>query len=145
MAAIEALEWKLVTENLRVADVMTQQLVTCPPTASLRAVAALMGAHRVHCVVVADEAETSVWGVISDLDLVAATTVRSVDEQQAGGSAMSPAATIPAEASLAAATRQMTRQGVSHLVAIDPVRRTPLGVVSTLDVARAVANGWSPH
>ena len=85
------------------------------------------------------------WGVISDLDLVAATTVRSVDEQQAGGSAMRPAATIPAEASLAAAARQMTRQGISHLVAIDPVRGTPLGVVSTLDVARAVANGWSPH
>ena len=69
MAAIEALEWKLVTEDLRVTDVMTQQLVTCPPTASLRAVAALMGAHRVHCVVVADEAGIRADGAV-ELSLV---------------------------------------------------------------------------
>ena len=55
-----------------------------------------MSDKRVHCVVVIDDSsdERSLWGVVSDLDLVAAATVRSLDEQKAGGTAMRPAVTI---------------------------------------------------
>jgi CBS domain-containing protein len=120
---------------------MTPGIVRCSPSASLREVAALMTERRIHCVVVADERdESSMWGVISDLDLVAAATVRPVEEQAAGGSALRPAATIGGHESLADAARRMTRQGVSHLVVVDPVQRRPLGVVSTLDVAGALAD-----
>jgi CBS domain-containing protein len=33
----------------------------------------------------------------------------------------------------------MTESGVSHLAVVDPRTRRPVGVVSTLDIARAVA------
>jgi CBS domain-containing protein len=33
----------------------------------------------------------------------------------------------------------MTRTGVAHLVVVDPVERRPVGVLSTLDLAGALA------
>jgi CBS domain-containing protein len=125
----------------RVSDVMHWGLVHCPPEASLRAVAALMSRERVHCVVVADDPNDarSLWGVVSDLDLIAASTVRSLDEQPAGGTAMKPAITVYPHESLEAVAERMTTLGVSHFVVVDTVGQRPLGVVSTLDVAGALA------
>ena len=121
-------------------------LVRCAPNASLRAVAALMTDERVHCVVVIDSTSDSrsLWGVVSDLDLIAAATVRSLDEQHARGTAIKPAVTIAPHESLARAAQRMTKHGVSHLVVVDPGRDLPLGVISTLDLARALAAAWSP-
>src|SRR5215471_4518249 len=60
----------------RVADLMTEGLITCAPATPLRGVAALMVAHRVHSVFVFDdggeENRPELWGIVSDLDLVAA-------------------------------------------------------------------------
>jgi CBS domain-containing protein len=121
-------------------------LVRCAPEASLRAVAALMADARVHCVVVIDDTsdERLLWGVVWDRDLVAAATVRSLDEQEARGTAIKPAVTIASYESLARAAQQMTKHGVSHLVVVDPVKDRPLGVISTLDLARALAAARSP-
>jgi CBS domain-containing protein len=125
----------------RVADAMHWRLVHCRPDASLRTVAALMSAERVHCVVVTENPldTTALWGVVSDLDLVAAASVRSLDEQGAGGTAMKPAVTALPHETLEEAARRMTEHGVSHLVVIDVVRGRPLGVLSTLDLASAWA------
>ena len=141
-----ALSWDAAEPDLRVADAMRHGLVRCAPGATLRAVAALMTDERVHCVVVSDDTSNnrSLWGVVSDRDLVAAATVRSLDDQDAGGTAMKPAVTIAPHESLARAAQQMTKHGVSHLVVVDPVRDFPLGVISTLDLARALAAAWSP-
>jgi CBS domain-containing protein len=116
-------------------------LVSCPADASLRAVAALMSDKRVHCVFVIDESfgERALWGVVSDLDLVAAATVRSLDDQKAAGTAMRPAVTVAPGAPLEEATKRMTSHGVSHLVVVDPAEKHPLGVLSTLDLAAAFA------
>jgi CBS domain-containing protein len=139
--------WDTVEPELTVTAVMSRGLVRCPRDASLRAVAALMADARVHCVVVIDEPSDrrSLWGVVSDLDLVAAATVRSLDEQEAGGSAMKPAVTIGPYEPLSTAAGLMTKHGVSHLVVVDPVKERPLGVISTLDVAGALAAAWSPR
>ena len=128
----------------RVADAMHWGLVHCTPETSLRAVAALMSSERVHCVVVTENPQTakSLWGVVSDLDLVAAATVRPLDVQRAGGTAMRPAVTAVPHEPLEAAARRMTEHGVSHLVVIDVVGQRPLGVLSTLDVADVLAT-WS--
>ena len=141
------LAWDTAEPELTVAAVMSRGLVRCPRHASLRAVAALMTDAHVHCVVVIDDASDrrSLWGVVSDLDLIAAATVRSLDEQEAGGSAMKPAVTIGAYEPLAVAAGLMTKHGVSHLVVVDPVKERPLGVISTLDVAGALAAAWSPR
>jgi CBS domain-containing protein len=132
---------------LRVADAMRWGLVSCSADASLRTVAALMSDKRVHCVVVIDESsdERALWGVVSDLDLVAAATVRSLDEQKAAGSAMRPAVTIAPGAPLEEATKCMTSHGVSHLVVVDPAEKYPLGVLSTLDLAAVFAGDRSPE
>jgi CBS domain-containing protein len=120
---------------------MRRGLVSCLPEVPLDEVAALMVDEVVHCVVVLDSAPPgqSLWGVVSDLDLIAAASVRPLAEQDAGGSAMRPAVTIDPAASIDSAARTMTRAGVSHLVVTDPVDRRPIGVLSTLDLAGALA------
>jgi CBS domain-containing protein len=126
--------------RLRVAECMTWGLVSCPADASLEIVAALMSAERVHCVVVANLPDDGpLWGVVSDLDLVAAASVRPLAEQRAGGTAMRPAVTITPSESLDVAARLMARTGAAHLVVVDPVERRPVGVLSTLDLAGALA------
>lgn len=125
---------------LRVAAVMHWGLVSCPADASLDTVAALMSAERIHCVVVVHVSDAgTLWGVVSDLDLVAAASVRPLAEQRAGGTAMRPAVTIAPSAPLDVAARLMTRTGVSHLVVVDAVECRPLGILSTLDLAGALA------
>ena len=125
---------------LRVAEVMHRGVVSCPAEESLETVAALMSAEQIHCVIVVHDGDSgSLWGVVSDLDLVAAATVRSLDEQGAGGTAMKPAVTALPHETLEQAARRMTEHGVSHLVVIDMLRRRPLGVLSTLDLASAWA------
>jgi CBS domain-containing protein len=125
----------------RVADAMRWGLVSCTSGASLTSVAALMTDERVHCVVVIDDLLNmgSLWGVISDLDLIAAASVRGLAEQTAGGTAMTPAVTIAPGEALERAAALMTRHGVAHLVVVDPVEQRPVGVVSSLDLAAALA------
>jgi CBS domain-containing protein len=146
MTAAPGVTWDAAEPDLTVWDAMHRGLVRCRPDASLRAVAALMADERVHCVVVIDDPSDtrSLWGVVSDSDLIAAATVRSLDEQHAMGTAIRPAVTIGPYESLARAAQQMTKHGVSHLVVVDPVKDRPLGVISTLDLARALAAAWSP-
>ena len=116
-------------------------LVSCDAEASLDAVASLMSAERIHCVVVAHStADGPFWGIVSSLDLVAAASVRPLSEQRAGGTAMRPAVTVAPSESLDVAARLMARNGVAHLVVVDPVERRPVGILSTLDLAGALAD-----
>ena len=127
--------------RLRVAEFMSRGLVSCPADASLETVAALMSSERIHCVVVEHRSASGpLWGVVSDLDLVAAASVRPLAEQRAGGTAMRPAVTVALSESLDVAARLMARTGVAHLVVVDPVEKRPVGVLSTLDVAGALAS-----
>jgi len=116
-------------------------LVHCTPDATLREVASLMAEAVVHCVVVLElpGEGAALWGVVSDLDLVAAATVRSLDDQRAGGTAMTPAITVYPHESLETAAERMTTYDASHLVVVDDVHRRPVGVVSTLDLVRTLA------
>ena len=125
----------------RVADAMHWGLVNCRSDASLKSVAALMNDERVHCVVVIDDPSDlrSLWGVISDLDLIAAACVRRLTEQEAGGTAMTPAVTIAPDERLEHAAYLMTKHGVAHLVVVDPIEQRPVGVLSTLDLAAVLA------
>ena len=126
-----------------VADVMTVGLITCAPSTPLRAVARLMAEHRVHSVFVFDDSEeddetTRLWGIVSDLDLAAAAWV-DVDAQTAAESAVTPLVTVLKTDDLRHAAQLMAESGVSHLAVVDPISGRPVGVVSTLDIARAVA------
>ena len=47
--------------------------------------------------------------------------------------------TIESDAPLRRAAQLMREYGIAHLVAVDPDAGTPLGVISTLDLARIIA------
>jgi CBS domain-containing protein len=100
-----------------------------------------MAAQGIECVVVTgDEADGSTgWGVVSDLDLVAAASVRELDQQTAAVGATAPTVTIGPRDSIKHAGRLMVAHGVSYLVVVEPLSGRPVGVVTALDLARALA------
>lgn len=122
----------------RVSDAMHRGVIVCDRSEALSRVAALMSEHRVHCVVVGGEAGR-LWGIVSDLDLVAAAAVRDLEEQTVGGSAVTPVVLIAPEDSLHRAAQLMTEHAVAHLVVVEPDTGRPVGVLSTLDLARRLA------
>ena len=125
---------------LPVGKVMHRGVIACDRGTSLTDVARTMAEHSVHCVVVDnDSGEGIPWGVVSDLDLVAAATVRSLDEQTAGGSAASPVLMVTPAETLERAAQLMTEHGTAHLLVVDS--EVPVGVLSTLDIASVLARG----
>lgn len=121
-------------EPLRVEHVMSDGLIACDGSAPLAAVAAIMARERVHCVLV--ETGEGGWSVLSDLDLVAASG-GPADCIAADAAASEVVAVEPGE-SLERAAQLMTEHAISHLVVVPRTGR-PIGVVSTLDVAVALA------
>ena len=131
-------------EQLRVIDAMHPGVISCPLETPLRTVARMMATYRVHAiVVVAHEDEVlpgdGLWGVVSDLDLVRASQAPDFDEQTAGALAATPALTVATVDPLARAVQLMVEHEVSHLIVVERRSKKPIGVLSTLDVARALA------
>jgi CBS domain-containing protein len=105
----------------------------------------MMATYGVHAIFVFehtddDEEAQRLWAVVSDLDLVAATRL-DLDSLTAGATAVTPLVTIAADRSIAEAGSLMAQYGIAHLAVTDPAVRRPIGVISTLDIARAVAAG----
>jgi CBS domain-containing protein len=128
----------------RVADAMTTGLISCAPETPLRAVARLMTRNRVHAVYVfdygaEDDETTQLWGLVSDLDVVAAAR-GDVDRRTAGQTAVAPLVTVSSDDRLEWAAQLMAEKGVSHLAVLDPASKRPVGVLSTLDIARVVCS-----
>ena len=128
--------------GINIATAMHEGVLTCSRDTSLAEVAGLMAGQRVHCIVVTEphEEADSVWGVVSDLDLVAAASVRDLGEQTAEASAATCALTISPDETLQRAAQMMTEHGTAHLIVVDASHR-PLGVLSTLDIAAALRGG----
>jgi CBS domain-containing protein len=127
----------------RVHDAMRAGVFTCPPDTPLRDVARMMATYRIHCVVVSElEAEGGgrAWGVIADMDLVAAAGPNSGDTP-VREVANTELLTVPADETLERASQLMTEHEVSHLVVIQPQSGHPVGVLSSLDVAGVLAWG----
>lgn len=126
-----------------VGEAMHPGVLTCPPETPLKTVAQMMAVHRIHCVVVFagsadDDPDGNVWGVVSDLDLVRAAAAQDIETLTAGGTARTPVVTVGAHDSLDEAARSMARHSITHLVVVEPERERPLGILSTLDVARTL-------
>lgn len=126
--------------RIRVSEAMHEGVLTCSKDASLAYVAAVMAGRRVHCIVVAGDGRDpdDLWGLVSDLDLVAAASVRDLDEQTAGAAAATTPLTVRRDETIQRAAQLMTEHGATHLVVVDDEGR-PGGVLSTLDVAAVLA------
>jgi CBS domain-containing protein len=131
-------------DAVTVEQAMHPGVLTCAPETPLREVAIAMARYRIHAVVVYAEPEESdeatlVWGVVSDADLVGAAALNDVDGRTAGQAARTPLVTVRREDTLRHACELMTERDVTHAVVISSYSERPLGVVSALDVARALA------
>ena len=132
-----------------VGDAMSRGVISCPPETPLRVVARMMATFGVHAIFVfehtdEDDEASHLWAVVSDLDLVAATRL-DLDSLTAGATAITPLVTVAADSSLAEAGSLMAQYGIAHLAVIDPSSGRPIGVISTLDIARAIAAGLGPR
>jgi CBS domain-containing protein len=128
--------------ELRVADVMHPGVVSCAFEAPLRTVARMLSAYRIHAVVVfADHraADPGSWAVVSDVDVLRAGLDGDVDRTTAGDAAGTPVVMVAPEDMLDHAARLMTETGTTHLIVVDRHSERPLGVVSTLDLTKALA------
>ena len=123
-------------------DAMHSPIRSCTPDLPLRAVAELMASQRIHCLVVVEPGDGErVRGVISGLDLVAA-AADGFAGRTAGDIAAARRIDVGADEPLTAAARIMRDEGANHLVAVQDGR--PVGVISTLDMVRALAWGQPP-
>jgi CBS domain-containing protein len=118
-----------------VGDAMHRGIVTCAPAASLREVAELLAEHSVHCAVVAGDPERTMWGIVSDLDLMRG--LCSSVPLVAGNLAALDVVTVAPADELQHAAQLMAEHDVAHLIVVED--GTPVGILSTLDVAEAAA------
>ena len=128
-----------------VGDAMSRGVISVPPETPLRVVARMMATFHVHAIFVfehtdEDDEAPRLWAVVSDLDLVAAAQL-DLDRQTAGATAVTPLVTVSASRPMAEAANLMAQHGIAHLAVTDPGTRRPIGVISTLDIAQAVAAG----
>jgi CBS domain-containing protein len=130
-------------EDLRVIEAMHPGMISCPPETPLRAVARMMASYRVHAIIVhAHEGEElpggGRWGIVTDADLIRAAQDANLDETTVQQIAATPAVTLGTSEPLGRAIQLMVEHEVSHVIAIERHSGRPMGVVSTLDVARAL-------
>jgi CBS domain-containing protein len=136
-------------ETATVGDAMSHGVLSCPPETPLRVVARMMATYGVHAIFVfehvdEDDEARRLWAVVSDLDLVAATRL-DLDELTAGESAVTPLVSVAADSSISEAGGLMAQYGIAHLAVTDPDSCRPIGVISTLDIARAIGAGHGPR
>jgi len=136
-------------EAATVGDAMSRGLISCPPETPLRVVARMMTTFGVHAIFVfehmdEDDEALQLWALVSDLDLVAAAPL-DPDTLTAGATAVTPLVTVAADKPIAEAGSLMAEYGIAHLAVTDPESRRPIGVISTLDIARAIAAGHGPR
>jgi len=136
-------------EAAAVGDAMSNGVISCPPETPLRVVARMMATFGVHAIFVFEHTDEDgeaprLWAVVSDLDLVAATPL-DLDTLTAGSTAVTPLVSIAADRPIVEAGGLMATYGTAHLAVTEPGSRRPIGVISTLDIARAVAAGHGPR
>jgi CBS domain-containing protein len=126
-------------DHASVADVMHPGVMSCAPQAPLGDVAATMAAREVHAVVVGGVSnDRLVWGVISDMDLLRASEA-GLEGRHAEDATTGRAIVVAPDTPLTEAAALMVEHGTSHLVVA--AHEQPVGVISSLDIARALAWG----
>ncbi|WP_371613951.1 CBS domain-containing protein [Streptomyces sp. NBC_00454] len=130
-------------KHLKVANLMTDEVVSVAPGTGFKDVAKLLAQYDISGVPVLDD-EDRVVGVVSQTDLLAHTVSGSHPSEQSppapgpptAGEVMSaPAVTVHAEETVADAARLMTRRGIERLPVVDVEDRL-VGIVTRRDLLR---------
>jgi CBS domain-containing protein len=127
-----------------VRDAMQLGLFECPPEAGVQTLARTMAEQAIHCVVVAGidrrdaRGEHLAWGIVSDLDLMRGLGP-GLEDATAGELAATNVVVVEPSDTLEHAAQLMAEHDNARLVVASPKTGRPVGMLSTLDVARAVA------
>ncbi len=124
-----------------VGDLMTPDPVRVQAHASLAEAARLLDHHHVHGLPVVDESGALV-GVVSQTDMLRARTSEHLWASWRGLQVRhlmsAPALTVSADASLTEAATKMEENQVHRLVVVADDGVSPIGIVSTSDLVRAM-------
>ena len=121
-------------QRLSVSEVMHRGVITCRPETTALAVVRTMAAHRIHSVVVTSRNRAP--RLVTDADVVDALAGPPLDRQTALDIAHR-APIVTRSDSLTSTLAHMREAASTHAVVVDR-SRTPLGVVSILDVVEAL-------
>ena len=125
--------------DMRTRDIMTSPVVTVPPDAQLKAVAALLVERGINAVPVVDAGDR-LCGIVSEADLLALETAAREHPPHTAREVMSQSVyTLAEDTDAAVAARMMLRHGLKSVpvVAGDRV----VGIVARRDLLRLVARG----
>ena len=131
--------------HARVADVMHLGVISCSPETDLVTVARRKATHHIHAVVVSGIArartgEHLTWGLVSDLDVVGAAQ-DPFETAVAGDLAATELIVVEPQEPLLRAAQLMAEHQLAHLLVVSPKNGSPVGMISTLDIAGCVAWG----
>ncbi|MFE9846162.1 CBS domain-containing protein [Streptomyces goshikiensis] len=130
-------------KHIKVADLMTDEVVSVAPDTAFKDVAKLLAQYGVSGLPVLDD-EDRVVGVVSQTDVLAHAappphpaeeTARPTGPPTAGDVMSAPAVTVHAEETAADAARLMTRRGIERLPVVDEEDRL-VGIVTRRDLLR---------
>jgi CBS domain-containing protein len=121
---------------------MTPDPVRIQSSAPLAKAAHLLDQHHIHGLPVVDESGALV-GVVSQTDMLRARTTEYLWSSWRGLQVRhlmsTPALTVSADTSLTDAAARMEEYQVHRLVVVGPDGTSPIGIVSTSDMVRAMA------
>ena len=120
----------------RLRDVMTDQIVTLPPSASVMEAGKAMADNDIGNVIVVDEG--AVAGILTDRDIVVRAIAKGTDptKTRIGEIVSEDVQTLPADASIGDAVRMMSDRAIRRIPVVEDGR--PVGVVSIGDLVNWV-------
>jgi IMP dehydrogenase len=122
------------TDVVPITEIMTRATVTARAEATVDSLVGLMTQHHIGCIPIVDDQARPI-GIVTKLDLI---ECRAEARASAREVMMPIAMTLPTDATLARAAKLMTAENFHHLLIVD-AHRTLLGVVSTFDITRWIA------
>jgi CBS domain-containing protein len=126
-------------EQACVGDAMRRWLITAEPATPLVTAAQRMADEHVHVLVVpSGTRRRRPWTLLTDHDILR--SAARADELTAGEAASGELLEVGPEDRLADVAARMLERRVTHALVVDPDTDRPVGVLSTLDIARIV--GW---
>jgi CBS domain-containing protein len=121
-----------------VRSAMQLGLFSCPPDTDLRALARMMAERSIHSVVVRGLRDAPhAYGIVSDLDLLAG--LEDPRARVASDVIAAEVISVRPDNTLETAAHLMAARGTAHLVVLSPDTGFPVGMISSLDIARAAA------
>jgi CBS domain-containing protein len=113
-------------------------LFSCPPDTGLRELARMMVERSIHCVVVRGLRDAPhAYGIVSDLDLLAG--LEDPQARVASDVVAADVVSVRPDNTLDTAAQLMTGLGTAHLIVLSPDTGFPVGMISSLDIARAAS------